>query len=197
MNDVKIPVLFTKKDSNYNLFPFFDCYDVNRNALSFEGTTPLIAHPPCRLFSRLRGFSTAPAQEKELAYFAMEKVRSNGGILEHPRSSTLWKECEVGTPLKPDKFGGYLISVNLHWFGYKAIKKTGLYIVGIDYSELPSLPLSFNAITHTISTSKKATKKELSKRERSTTPVALCLWLYEVVTLIGLFKLRQFKGLKQ
>ena len=86
----KIPVLFTEQNSSYNNYEIFDTYDEKRNALSYNSRLPIIAHPPCRLFSRLRSFSTAPIAEKKLAFFALSKIRQFGGILEHPRSSTLW-----------------------------------------------------------------------------------------------------------
>ena len=182
-------VLFTKAKSNYLKFQQSDCYDINRNALTLPGSEPAIFHPPCRLFGRLRQFSKAPGCEKLLAYWSMLYVRNNGGILEHPRSSTLWSQFNVGKPLTPDRYGGYLISVNLSWFGFKAQKKTGLYIVGIPYKELPPLPLSFNAITHSISGNTKSNLKELDKTKNSETPAQLCLWLNEVIELIKLRRL--------
>ncbi len=181
---MSISVLFTQARSNYLKFPQFDCWDVQRNAFNFPGSVPAIFHPPCRLFGRLRKFSKAPGCEKLMAFWAMAYTRSHFGIVEHPRSSTLWRTFKVGTPQAPDEYGGYLISINLHWFGFKAQKKTGLYIVGLPYKDLPALPLNLNAVTHSISSSGRSALKELDKSKNSETPVELCLWLEEVITRI-------------
>lgn len=185
-----VPVYYVSRKSNYKKDSRFDCYDVGRDAFQVIPSVPFIAHPPCRLFSRLRKFSNAPVTEKRLAFKAMRDVRKFGGVVEHPLSSTLWKSFNVGKPSAPDRFGGYLISVNLSWFGFPAEKKTGLYIVGIPYSDLPSLPLKFDAITHVISSSRKSAKKELKGDARSATPKALCDWLFTVVYNIGLLRPR-------
>lgn len=180
----KIPTLFTDEKSNYNYDDRFDPWPVGRNALEFIGEKAIIAHPPCRLFSRMRSFSTAPGRERFLAYYAIGLVRRNGGIVEHPRSSTLWKQCQVGTPLNPDHYGGYVIHVHLHWFGFPAQKKTCLYIVGIPYSKLPPFPISFDAITHTVSTSKRSSLHEISKNSRSKTPLLMLDYLFQVIQAI-------------
>jgi len=41
--------LFVLENSHYKgRLP--DCYDENRNALTYAGTNPVIAHPPCQLW---------------------------------------------------------------------------------------------------------------------------------------------------
>lgn len=93
-------VLFVERNSIYKTFPGLDCYDEDRDARTFPGGMPVIAHPPCRLWGRLRSFSTAPESEKDLARFAVAMVRQWGGVLEHPAHSTLWKDR--GLPLPGD-----------------------------------------------------------------------------------------------
>lgn len=119
----KIPVLFVQKNSNYYNFDFFDCYDEKRNAFNYYGRQPGIYHPPCRLFSKLKSFSTAHISEKKCAFFSLDRVRMFGGILEHPRQSTLFKQGDFNLDGSVDKYGGFLRSVNLSWFGYPAEKK--------------------------------------------------------------------------
>ena len=181
---MKIPVLFTQVKSNYNDYQIFDTYDFQRDAFTYYDRIPVIAHPPCRLFSRLRKFSTAPAQEKKCAFFALSKIRQFGGILEHPRSSLLWKTGNFDLSGKVDSYGGFLRSVNLSWFGFPCEKKTMLYFVGITPSQLPEFPLSFDAITHQISSSKKKSLPEISKDSRSTTPVPMINYFVQVITII-------------
>jgi len=179
----EVSVLFVQKDSIYKSL-VADCYDEARNALTFSGSTPVIAHPPCRLFSKLRAFAKAPVSEKELAYFAVRTIQKNGGVLEHPKSSTLWKECNLPLPGSYDKFGGFTICINQSWFGARMQKATLLYIVGIPQFMLPSYPISFDLPTHTLTSNRKKTlKKVVTKRERSATPIAFAKWLVETASL--------------
>lgn len=180
-----IPVLFTQVDSNYNLFDCFDTYDKNRNAFTYYNRLPLIAHPPCRKFSRLRTFSTAPVKEKQCAFFALSQVRQFGGILEHPRSSTLWQAGNFDLSGHIDNYGGFLRSVNLSWFGFPAEKKTMLYFVGISPDELPHFPLSFTAPLYSIGNSKHNRLQELPKKYRSSTPLPMIEYFIQVMNIIN------------
>ena len=182
---MKIPVLFTESDSNYKLFENFDAFDLERDAFNYSARLPLIAHPPCRLFSRLRKFSTAPLIEKKCAFFALSKIRQFGGILEHPRSSTLWKSGNFDLSGDVDSYGGFLRSVNLSWFGFPCEKKTMLYFVGISPAQLPAFPLSYDAITHTIGSSRLQLLPEISKNIRSSTPVAMIDYFIQVINIIN------------
>ena len=180
-----IPVLFTQENSNYDKIKLFDCYNIKRNALSFTDRIPLIAHPPCRKFSKLRGLSTAPLSEKKLAFFALARIRQFGGILEHPRSSTLWKNGNFNLDGSIDSYGGFLRSVDLSWFGFPARKKTMLYFCGIAPGQLPPIPISLDAITHVISSTSSSNKKEISKKMRSTTPLPMIEFFIEVMNIIN------------
>ena len=182
---MKQPVLFTEPNSNYGVTGQFDVYDLSRNALSYNDDIPVIAHPPCRLFSKLKAFSTAPACEKFLGIWSISLVRNIGGIVEHPLHSDLFKIMQCGVPGIPDRFGGFVLSVDLNWFGFSCRKPTGLYIVGVDYKDVPPYPLSFNAITHTISSTRKSNLPEINKRFRSSTPPALIEYLVSIINLIS------------
>ena len=185
-NNKDIAVLFARRDSIYKQFPNCDVYDIDRNALNFPGGMPVIAHPPCRAWGRLRHFANPRPGEKELALFALDMIRKNGGILEHPASSTLWKEMNLPVGQDVDKWGGWTMSINQHWFGHLAEKKTWLYIVGIKPSEISDYSISFSAITHTVSSSKSKirNKKEISKKMREETPEQFAQWLIENALLI-------------
>ncbi len=191
---MKTPVLFVQKNSKYYNYDCFDCYDEQRNALTSQARVPLICHPPCRKFSRLRAFSKAPLKEKQLAYFALDRVRMYGGILEHPKSSTLWKTGNFNLDGTVDQYGGFLRTVNLSDFGFPAKKPTNLYFVGLRPGELPSIPLNFNAITHCITTSSKYSNlKEISANQRAATPLLMIEYFIEVIQIIN-FNNNQIKG---
>lgn len=177
-----ISVLFTEKNSIYKQLNI-DCWDQKRNALNYPGEGPIIAHPPCRLWSRLKGLSKANPEEKQLTIWSIEKIRIFGGILEHPRSSQIWKYMNLPLPGQTDKYGGFTIVIKQHWFGHLAEKDTRLYIVGITEKELPPIPINFNAITHTLGKGT-GSRSEVPKKYRSSTPINFAKWLIQVATLI-------------
>lgn len=175
-NMEKYGALYVHKNSNYKLYDEFDCYDEDRNALNYNSSMPVVAHPPCRLFSKLRAFSKADISEKRLAYHALQVVRNNGGILEHPCTSRLWIEKEIVKPGTTDVYGGFTISINQSWFGYYTQKRTRLYIVGISPAQLPSYPLSFDLIERKFD--------NLTPKQRSESTNQLIEWFLEILHLI-------------
>lgn len=188
-----IPVLYVQQSSNYNSLPGFDCYDLDRDALSYKGDSAFIAHPPCRSWGRLRGLANYVPLERFLAIHAIYHVRKKGGVLEHPAGSKLWEFMSLPKPgSKPDRWGGFSVSLNQHWFGFPATKNTWLYICGCSPGQLPAMPLNFNAVTHCVSTSiNMLGKKELSKNLRAKTPVQMCNYLKEICEIINENKLKK------
>ena len=90
-----IAILFARDDSRYKDFNVYDVYDINRDARTFCKKMPVIAHPPCRAWGMLSHMANPREGEKQLAYLALAQVRLNGGILEHPAGSRLWKEAPL------------------------------------------------------------------------------------------------------
>lgn len=184
-------VLFVRKDSIYKNLGC-NCYDIERNALIWPGGHPIIAHPPCRAWGKLKGLAKPKPGERELAIWSVEQIRKYGGVLEHPKHSTLWKEMNLPTGKNIDEFGGFSLSIDQFWFGHKAQKSTHLYIVGIKPGLIPAMPLRFDAVEYVISTSKRnakghrsKAKKETSKKDREATPPELAKWLIEIATIIS------------
>lgn len=173
----KTIVLFARQDSIYKQIGC-NVYDKDRNALNYAGKEPVIAHPPCRAWGRLKHFAKPEPGEKDLAPWAVEIIRKNGGVLEHPAGSSLWEYCQLGKS-KPDQFGGWTLSINQSWFGHRAEKRTYLYIVGCTPAELPEYPLKFDAIQYKIGSG----KQEITKAEREHTPEALARWLIELCNI--------------
>ena len=83
----KVAVLFARTDSNYKNIQGCDVWDEERNVLMWKGGLPVIAHPPCRAWGAFAMFAKPVDGEKELALFAVEKIRQFGGVLEHPKAS--------------------------------------------------------------------------------------------------------------
>lgn len=180
-----IPVLFTSKNSLYLEDPRFDCYGEDRDAMTWTGTVPAIYHPPCRLFSVLKGLSNAGKCEKFYGYYSIMSARRFGGIVEHPNGSTLFKEMGCDLSGKVDQYGGFLRKVNLSWFGFPAEKQTLIYIKGCRPAKLPAHPISFNAVEYVVATSKrKKQRSELQKKMRSQTPQLMIDWFHEIIKQI-------------
>lgn len=178
--DPSVAVLFARRDSNYKSIPRLDVYDIERDATTYAGEMPVIAHPPCRAWGRLRHFAKPRAGEKALALFAVKQVRRNGGVLEHPAWSTLWDAAGLPMPGESDPWG-FTERVNQFWWGHKALKPTWLYICGVDRSKLPAHPLILGEPEYIIGSSyKKSPKKPLPKSLREHTPPAFCDYLVAI-----------------
>ena len=137
---IMIPVLFARRDSAYKNADVFDVYDIDRNALTYEGGSPVIAHPPCRAWGKLSHMAKPREGEKALALWAVGVVRKNKGILEHPNGSKLWKAAGLPRGEEVDEYGGFTIEIDQYDFGHVAPKKTLLYIVGTTKDKIPTLP---------------------------------------------------------
>lgn len=186
----KVAVLFCRSDSIYKKMPNVDVYDQQRDALTFPGGMPIVGHPPCRAWGQMRGLANPPPGERELAIWCINQIRANGGVLEHPRASLLWKEMNLPTGKKKDKWGGFSISVDQSWWGHRARKNTMLYICGIRPKDIPPIPMSLKVIEFSISSNSKTRAyrrkhnlpylAEVTKAEREHTPEKLAEWLIEL-----------------
>jgi hypothetical protein len=163
-------------------------YDETRDARTYAGPLPVVAHPPCGPWGRLRHLSRK--DDPTLAPIAVEQVRRWGGVLEHPRESKLWDHCGLPRPGElPDVWGGVTVQVDQCNFGHIARKTTWLYLVGV--SSLGALP-SRREPTHWISGFRSTSRprkydrrgsavpegiKVCSAQQRRRTPVAFAEWL--------------------
>ena len=184
--------LFARADSIYKMLPGTDVFDIDRDARTWAGGSPVVAHPPCRSWGAFAMFAKPREDEKALAPWAIEQVRKNGGVLEHPKGSKLWAACCLPRPLQVDAWGGWTLPISQNWWGHRAEKMTWLYIVGVGPRDMPVIPLHLGHATHVITQS--GHRKDGSRRrkgmpgwrpkvglaEREHTPRALAEWLVEV-----------------
>ena len=177
-----VAVLFARSDSIYKGFPDVDVFDLERDARNYNGPRPVVAHPPCRAWGRLRHFAKPRSDEKALAYFAVDAVRRFGGVLEHPESSTLWPAADLPLPgAGSDDFGGWTLPVPQYWFGHRAMKRTWLYIVGCAPAQLPPIPLVLGDSPFVVQSRKRDDHRpHISKAEREATPLPFAEWLLTV-----------------
>ena len=168
-----ISVLFARRDSIYKMFDGCDVWDAERDARNFAGRCPVVAHPPCRGWGRLKGFAKPQPGELELGLLAVDVVRKNGGVLEHPAGSSLWRAKDMPRPtMGIDEFGGYTIHVNQCDFGHRAQKATWLYIVGVTLADLPRPTITLGFPDRTV--------EQLGRAAREHTPRKMAEWLVEV-----------------
>lgn len=179
----RVSVLFVARGSEYLTLPV-DCYDERRDARTFDGAGPVVAHPPCRLWCMLRRWSTAPQDEKQLAYFALRTVRRNGGVLEHPAGSLFWAAASLPKPGEPpDAFGGWTLAVSQKWWGHRARKRTWLYIVGCGIKDIPQVPYHMRAAEAVCGGPGLGKgRRVLSEAERERTPRLFAWWLEELAS---------------
>ena len=132
-----VAVLFARADSTYKTLPGTDVWDIERNARLWPGGAPVVAHPPCRAWGRLRQFAKPRKGERQLAIWSVRQVRRFGGVLEHPVGSLLWKKAGLPPPGQVDRYGGWTLPIHQNWWGHRAEKATLLYIVGCAPGDTP------------------------------------------------------------
>lgn len=104
-----VSVLFARQDSIYKTLPDCDVWDIERDALKWTGGNPIVAHPPCRAWGQLSHFAKPRDGEKELAVWAVDQIRTWGGVLEHPARSKLWPALKLPLPGRRDDFEGFSV----------------------------------------------------------------------------------------
>lgn len=178
-----IPVLFTLEDSLYKQIDGCDCYDEKRDATTYKGDLPVIAHPPCQLwgalasvnYKRWGGEHNRPGNDGGLFKFALETVKRCGGVLEHPAKTRAWKAhglmkpTSIGWQQSPD--GGWVCEVWQSAYGHKANKATWLYYVGKQPSEAYwDRPRGTHQVGFYDQRGKSKNKPTLTKKEANETP---------------------------
>lgn len=163
-----VAILYTRKNSIYKKLEQ-DCYDISRDARTFKGGKSIIAHPPCRGWGKYSHMAKPRTDEPALAIHSIIMVRLWGGIVEHPRSSKLWKAMNLPMPGQYDIYGGWTLCIDQKWFGHRANKTTFLYIRGIKPKEIPGYMVTYNTYEKEI--------EKMGRAERERTPLNLAIWL--------------------
>lgn len=137
-----IAALYVAKDGCYSGLPEIDVWDEARDARSYPGPYPCIAHPPCQRWGRFwHGAPNKPHQYKlgaDAGCFAaaLTAVRNFGGVLEHPKDSRAWDWFGLTRPraeggwIAADQFCGWTCCVDQGHYGHFSNKPTWLYAVG-------------------------------------------------------------------
>jgi len=182
-----VAVLFARADSHYKTLPGVEVYDMERDARTYDGPWPVVAHPPCRAWGRLRHMASPRADERNLARLPWRWCASSAACLSTQRASTLWPAQRLPEPSQRDGFGGWTLPITQHAWGHRANKATRLYIVGCEPRDIPDMPLTLGDAPAVCGTSgrrrdgsRNTDRPEISKAEREHTPPELALWLVEL-----------------
>jgi hypothetical protein len=198
MNNRKFSALFVRADSAYKDRHQFDCWDAERDATKFKGDMPVVCHPPCRAWGKLKHMATNVREgEKELALLSIDIVRKNGGIIEHPEGSDLFKKYLPNPNSLPDEFNGFTILIDQYDFGHVAHKPTKLYFCGLTMQQLPTMPpkdetlhYCSKGLLRSISGKVDGTTR-CTQYQREYTPDALIDYFQKVLTIIAENKRRE------
>ncbi len=169
-----------------------DPWDEARDARTYPGPHPVVAHPPCERWGRYwsGGPSAKVRREKgdDAGCFgsALLSVRQWGGVLEHPADSLAWRHFGL---IAPPSSGGWVAAGDgLGWtcrveqghFGHRARKATWLYAAKVALPSLPwaasNPPPSPNSTPQSLPAGRRASRtgicQRMSRNRRRATPPA-------------------------
>ena len=91
-----------------------DPWDETRDARTYAGPHPVVAHPPCQRWGRFWHGSTRKPHTHALGddggcfAAALASLRAWGGVLEHPMDSHAWAHHGLS---KPPRAGGWVLAI--------------------------------------------------------------------------------------
>lgn len=148
-----VAALYVEPKGCYVGVPSVDPWDEARDARTYAGPHPVVAHPPCQRWGRFwHGSTRKPHQynlgdDKGCFKAALQAVCRFGGVLEHPADSNAWAFYGIN---KPHRAGGWIRAFNDDreiWtccvyqghYGHPSGKATWLIVAGVPFYLLPAL----------------------------------------------------------
>ena len=140
-----VAILCASRKTAYREIPDLEIYDELRDARTFTGDMPVIAHPPCRRWTKF-GMAMTKARftrcgietpqdeidaERDLGLWCARQVVKEGGILEQPAGSQLFAAAGLPLPGAMQSRDSFSLKVWQKWWGYPVRKATWLYFRGI------------------------------------------------------------------
>lgn len=137
----QIAAIFVEKHGPYSGITGVEVWDRERDARSYRGPHPVVAHPPCERWGRY--WSGGPSakvrrlkgDDEGCFDRALWAVRNFKGVLEHPAHSSAW--AYYGLPRPPSTGGWYSVrngefvcEVEQGNYGHPARKATWLLVCG-------------------------------------------------------------------
>ena len=174
-----VAILCAAPRSIYKQISGVEVYDRARDMRTFAGGMPVVAHPPCRVWSLFTRHQAKPEPgEAELGLLCADWLKREGGVLEQPAHSLLF---EAGDLPGPGQRHGYLrtIAVWQCWWGYPMQKATWLCFSHLD---LHSLVIPFRL--HNPGFDRRR-QQLMSKQQRSATCESLARWLVDAARRVS------------
>lgn len=137
-----VAALYVQAWGSYYGLPGVDPWDEARDARLYNGPHPIVAHPPCRVWSRAQPNRSLIGKDDDCFRSALVALRRFGGVIEHPASSAAWRHFGFNIPpmhggwVNADFHGTWTCHVEQGHYGHFAPKATWLLAFR---TELPSL----------------------------------------------------------
>jgi len=178
-----VAALFVETGGCYFGLPGVDPWDAPRDARRYAGSHPVVAHPPCQLwtsfayvnFKRWGGEHNRPGNDGGCFATALYQVRLFGGVLEHPAFSRAWSAHGLRKPTARgwNDCGGdeWVCEVWQSAYGHKARKRTWLFYKGPKPQELNwDRPPGTHQIGYHDQRGKNRNKPTVGKKAANATP---------------------------
>lgn len=175
-----VAALFVRSDGPYPRM-CVEWFDEKRDACTYTGRLPVVAHPPCSRWSR---FGKGDGEDGGLFAFALATIRRCGGVIEHPAHSLAWARFNLpaaqGGGWASSLFapGLWCTEVAQRNYGHRAQKMTWLCVASerrppdLDWSEPPPAEVWSSWTSKRFMRDNPAAKPKMMRRERETTPDA-------------------------
>lgn len=174
----RVAALYVRADGPYAGMRGVDAWTAERDARTYTGPGPVVAHPPCGAWGRYAHIYKR--SDGDCGPRAVEQVRAYRGVLEHPADSKLWPTCVLPAPGDaPDEWGGWSIRVEQGWWGHRAPKPTWLYLVGVPADAVRAGAPDWWHTPPAVANrdGRRIYCEALSQRQRELTPPAFAAWL--------------------
>jgi len=182
-----VAALFVAKRGPYIGLEGVDPWDIDRDARTYAGPHPIVAHPPCSRWCRLAGlvehrWGHAVGDDGGCFEAALLAVRTWGGVLEHPAWTLAWPAFDLPAPAlggwqQSLLDGSWVCEVAQSAYGHRATKATWLYYVGdrpppaLDWSRPKGAMAVGYASRRGDGSWFRCNQKRMPKREASRTPL--------------------------
>jgi len=140
VDNITIAALFVEKDGCYFGLDGVEEWDEERDARTYSGPYPVIAHPPCQRWGKLwagqplhikkTGIRKIKGDDNGCFSSALWSAREYGGVIEHPWGSHAWPHFGLNKPprsggwVAADSNGGWTCCVEQGRYGHYARKPT-------------------------------------------------------------------------
>jgi hypothetical protein len=185
-----VDALFVAPDGPYpTLLGAEHCWDEARDARTYDGPGPVVAHPPCRLWVNLAAVNWERYGRQLPAWYAggddggcfsaaLEAVNRCGGVLEHPADTHAWVRHGLCPPTcigwQPCLDGSWVCEVWQSAYGHRARKRTWLlyrgerHPIGLRWDAKPGT----HVIGGGIHSGQAAGRPKMNTKEACASPVA-------------------------